>query len=690
MAEAKWNENQLLKIREEVRMSEKLIECELKPIIQRNLEKYTGNYIPDKLTDPDVVINEYYPIVQYNLPSIFFRNPRAFLKPRNKTYICKVRDPLTGEMVEQQMDSTKSAKTQEYLTNYIMSEIKYKREGRRVLFDALVASPYGVLWHGYKGEFGMTEERSVYIKKQSIFVKRISPLRFVWDPAVTIANIDEARWVGRSFDVPLQDLIEDDTLDVDKKVLKGKVGYGQKVRELKTSGGDFVDTTPIANRVLADFSSQKYKDSTYSRFVTVYEIFQLPTPKEAREGGKGKVWLLTDEQEKPLRVSNWPYKAEGWPCEILQFNEVQDSMLGLDDFSTYAPVEEQANILLNQQISNAKQTNLAIMAVSKHGLASEEDQNKLGDGRNKIFLYDEENVAGKLAIASAAGGNSTELWQASQRVEKKLQDISGVSDLKKGFLQSGEESATSVQIRSAGGSARPSYRQDIMSDFLKSSIHKINQYNKQFMTIEDAVRIVGSMDIQWSDKPTKEEIQADVDVEIDVYSMLPENPEQEIKELNTALAMGFNAIQSPQAQQKIAQEGYTFEFAPLIEQILMRLKIRNPDVFRRIKPEESQGFVSVAEIRNAKANVEAALAGQPPPVPPQEGQDHLAHLETYQTILQLIQPEAPESAAVQILTQLIQIHSQLLEEIQKKQDEGGKVVDVRGFGVKPIGAMNGS
>jgi hypothetical protein len=418
----------------------------------------------------------------------------------------------------------------------------------------------------------------------------------------------------------------------------------------------------------------------------VYEIFQLPTPKQAREGEKGKVWLLTDEQEKPLRVSKWPYKMEGLPVEILQFNEVQDSMLGLDDFSTYAGVEEQKNIIVNQQIKNAKQLNLAMIAVSKEGLASEEDLNKVRTGETKIVAFDSENVNGKMAVVSAAGGSSQELYLIDQRIDRKLQDISGVTDLKKGFLQSGEESATSVQLRAAGGSARPAYRQDIMADFLKSSIHKLNQMNKQFMTVEDVVRIIGSLDIQWSANPTKEEIQADVDVDIDVYSMLPENPEQEIKELQTALGLAFQAVGSPEARQKLAQEGYTFEIAPLIEQVLMRLKIRNPDVFRRIKPEESQGYVSVAEVRNAKANVQAALAGQEPPVPPAEGQDHLAHIETYQSILDIVGEQAPDSPAVQMLTQLIQIHTALLEEIRKKEANVGDTVDMKQYGIKGFGA----
>ena len=49
------------------------------------------------------------------------------------------------------------------------------------------------------------------------------------------------------------------------------------------------------------------------------------------------------------------------------------------------------------------------------------------------------------------------------------------------------------------------------------------------MPYKEAVRIVGSMDVEWSENPTREDVQADVDVEIDVVSMLPENPEQELQ-----------------------------------------------------------------------------------------------------------------------------------------------------------------
>lgn len=690
MADLKLTDEETLRLSMEIKMREKYIEQELTPVIQENLERYTGHYIPGMAQDWDIILNEFYPIVQYNLPSIFFRNPRVFLKPRNKTYIAKKRNPLSGAMEEVEMDSGKSAKTQEALLNYIIEEIKYKREARRVLFDAL-CMPYGVMWHGYKGDFGMTEERSLFIKSESLFVKRLSPLRFIYDPAVTIANIDEARWVGRSFDIPIQDLYEDETLDVDKKQIQGKVGFGEKVGTkdalvnlaMAQNGTDFVKVYQTGSRALIEYTSDAYRKSKSVRFVTLYECFVRPSKKEAREGEKGRVVLMTDEQTKPLRVSSWPYKAEGWPSEILQFNEVQDSQLGLDDFKTYSSIADQKNILTNELIRNSKQLNKVWIAVAKDGMAAEEDQQKVRDGRNTVILYDGDTVQGKLSVVSAAGGSSNELPLTIQNVDRNLQDKSGVTDLKKGFLQSGEESATSVQIRNAGGSARPSYRQDIMSDFLKASFHKLNQYNKQFMTIKDAVRIIGSLDVQWSENPSKEEIQADTDVELDVYSMLPEDPEQELKQLNTALNMAIQAIEDPSGKltAKLGQEGYTFEIAPLIEQILMRIKIRNPQVFRRIKPEESQGFAPVAELRAAKDNVNAALAGSPQvPSPPAPGQAHSARLEIYQEIMNILSQgmemgAIPQDAhAVQMLQQLIQIQAALLEEEQSKSAEAGRSI----------------
>jgi hypothetical protein len=667
MTETKLNDQRLLQLRNEIKMSEALINESLKPFVQESIARYTNRYIPAIGTDWDVIVNEIYPVIQFYLPSIFFRNPRVFLKPRNKTYIAKKRDPISGKMVDVQMDSMKSANTQEAILNYTLDEIKYKQEVQRVLLDSLLF-PHGILWHGYKGDFGYTEEQSLTIKKEQVFAKRISPLRFLKDPSVTMSDIPEAKWVARSFDVPLQDLIEDDKLKIDKN-LKGFKGFGDEV-EMKTEGLD--RQTPV-KKPLLDFTEEEYKKSIGCDFVKVYEVFLRPTKKEKREGKSGKIILLAEGQNKPLRVNDWTIKAEGFPVQVLQFNPVPDQMFALPDTAVYKDIADQKNAIFNIQLRNAQENSKVWVGLSKES-ANEEDVDMVRNGDQTIVRFEEGNPRDRMYITSAGGAASNELFLVDQRIQRNLDEKSGVSELKKGFLQSGEESATSVRIRNAGSSARVLYRQDIMAEFLKESIHYLNQLLKQFMPVKDAVRIMGTLDINWIENPAKEDIQADTDVTIDVISMLPENPERELSELNQVLALMIQAIQDPNVMAKLQQENKTINIGPIVEQILLRLKIRNPEIFRNIRPEESMGTVQVQQLKEAQANVEAAVTGQPIPFPPKQEDDHRAKLETYSAIARLFQQMGQQSEA---LNQLIIIHQQILQQLQEKEAKAGQRVTLK-------------
>lgn len=654
-------------LKNEIDMAEALNKEELQPIMVENLQRYIGSYVPQFGGDWDIVLNELYPIVQNELPSIFFRNPRAFLKPRNKTYIAKKRDPVTGKMVDVEIDSAKSAKTQEAILNYDISQIRYKPQVRKVLLDALIF-PYGVLWHGYKGEFGMTEEQSIDIEQERNFVRRLNPMRFLYDPAVPLSELDEAKWVARCFEVPLIDIQEDKALNVSKE-LKGFVGYNQKVFPRNNKEEQIEDKIHL-KKSLIDYTDEEFKKSSEAMFIKVYEVFLRPTKKEKREGSKGYILLLTDEQEKPLRENDWSIKAEGFPAKILEFNQLNDNKFGLSDPEAFGNCIDQKNAIINLQLRNAQENSKVWVGISKMG-ANEEDIEKVQQGQQTIILFEDGKPSERMFVASPGGSASSELYLIDQRIQKNLEDKSGITDLKRGFLQSGEESAASVKIRAAGGGARPAYRQDIMSDFLKESLLYLNQLNKQFMSIKEAVRIVGSLDLEWSETPTKEEVQADVDVEIDVISMLPENPEKELRDLNTALMLMIQGITTPAVAQKLQQEGKTLNLSPLIEQMLVRLKIKDPDIFRNIKPEESMGFVSVQQLKEAEANVQAAITGQQVPYPPKQEDDHKAKIETYTSIANLLAQMQQES---EILMQLIQIHTALLQELEKQEANPGQQI----------------
>jgi hypothetical protein len=677
------SKDQVWLLKNEILMAETINREEIEPIMVESLQRYMGKHTPKYGYNWDIILNEVYPIVQTNLPAIFFRTPRAFLKPRNRTYIQNVFDPASGKKVPTEMDSQKSANTQEAILNYSLERIKYKRETRKCLLDALLF-PHGVLWHGFKGDYGMTEEQSIFIKDEMIFVKRICPTRFLKDPKVNFSNIDEANWVGRKFQMLLSDLIDDDKLNVDNKLIKGYKGYGDKVgtaslnaagimgvQSIQTGGGD---TTPLLGmkKNLLDFTKDGFSESPYANFVDVYEVFIRATRKEQREGKKGRIVLLTFEQPELLRDNKWEVKASGFPVQLLQFNELPDAMVGICDVDTYKSVADQKNIIVNLQLRNAQENSKLYVALATGGLQGEESISKVQSGDQTIILFEGDSVAGKMDVKSGAGAASSELYLIDQRIQKNLDDKSGVTDLRKGVLQSGEESALSVKIRNANSSARPAYRQDIMKDFLQDSFLYLVELLKQYMPIDEAVRIVGSMDLQWSDKPTEEEVQADVDVEIDAISMLPENPEDEVAMLQQALSMMVEALTQPVIMEKIQQEGYTIGLVPLIQQLLQRMKLKDPDMFRSIKPEESQGYASVQQLKFAQANVEAIMHGQPPQ-PPQPGDDHQAQIAVYQPIAQLLQEAGQQQTqAFQVLMQVIQIQTQMMQDEQEKQANPGQ------------------
>lgn len=675
----KFNQDRLNDLKDEMKISEGLNKEELEPIIVESLQRYLGEYIPPQGAGWDIILNEVYPIIQNELPSIFFRNPRAFLKPRNKTYLAKRRNLQTQKMEEVQLDSTKSARTQESILNYKVSQINYKQEARKTLQDALLF-PYGVMWHGYKGDFGMTDEQSFFIRNEDIFVKRIMPLRFIHDPTVGMSNIDEARWTGRIIDIPIEDILQDKLLDVDKSKIKGFQGFGDKIssraRDLFRGSSGKDSSRP--SRSLLDFADQRFKKSNASRFLRVQEVYVRPNKKERQNGEKGWILLLTEDQDKPLRADRWNIKAEGSPGKILQFNEVCDRAFGLSDIDAYKGVADHKNAIKNIQLRNAQEHTKVWVGLDTEGV-EEEDIEMVRQGQSTIILFKgDKPVSQKMMVASPGGAASSELYLIDQRIQRELEDKSGVTDLKRGFLQSGEESAASVKLRAAGGGARPAYRQDIMSDFLKESFLYLNQLNKQFMTVNDAVRVVGSLDIEWSENPTKEELQADVDVEIDVISMLPENPAKEMDELTKTLALMIDAVRDPAIANKLAQEGKTLNLSPIIEQMLLRLRINNPDIFRNIKAEESMGFVSVRQVREAKANVEAAISGQNVPFPPNEEDDHRAKLEVYTTVTGLLEAAGQVS---EVLQNLVQVHTALIQQLQSKQASPGQQVKLSKPGV---------
>ena len=639
-------------LREEIAKASKINKEKLQPKFKEFLDRYLGKYIPNFTGSMEIILNEIYPIVDWMLPSIFFKNPKAFLKARNKTFIANKFDPNIGEKVAMQLDSNKSAKTQEGILNYALHDIKYKKEAKMVTRDGLIYN-YGVLWHGYKGDFGISDEGSIYIKKDNIFARRLDPQKFIFDPYVNICRMEEARWQGRILDLRRSEVEDNPQYKISKKKSRNK------------------DAERIQSEIDVQSSRKDKKDC--DKFIRLYEIYLKPTFKEASKGKKGKILVFSNEQVEPLRESEWEIEAEGFPGKVLYFNEVNDDRYPLADIDVYSPIADQKNIITNIQLENAQENTKQLVGYNKE-LIDEEELGRAIEGDNNYIGFDgDRDIRTQITAINTGGAVSQELYMVDAKIQQNLDEKSGVSDLRKGVLKSGEESATSVRVRTAGSSTRISNRQDIMADFLKESFEYLLGLIKQFMPYKEAVRIMGTTDIEWTEDFEKEDIQAPVDVDVDVTSMLPEDPATEMQQFSASMALLTNMLTNPILSGKLVQEGKKINLSPLIEQILYRSKITVPGVFENIELKDQMGYASIEQIGEAQQNVMAALSGaEEVPYPPKEGDDLKAKLQFYGFIAQMFQQSGQISP---VLVDLIRQTEAMLKAQEAKNAKPGQVME---------------
>ena len=66
--------------------------------------------------------------------------------------------------------------------------------------------------------------------------------------------------MGRVIDMRLDDLLEDESLNVEKDKVKGELGFGEKVGIKQSAMGKKAnDISPIDKHTLIDFAEEKYE-----------------------------------------------------------------------------------------------------------------------------------------------------------------------------------------------------------------------------------------------------------------------------------------------------------------------------------------------------------------------------------------------------------------------------------------------
>lgn len=529
-------------------------------------KRYKSSVRPD-WDEEAVDVNLVFPNIEIAKPSIYFRNPKIFVRATQKQFI------LDSGVT---LDGPKAAGLLEDAANYVAYSIKLKKTVKQVRDDALIVT-YGVIMVGYEGVVGITDKGNPYIKDDSIFGIKVSPYKFLVDTeAVDCYNFSDARWVAREKEVRWEDFEKDDWYENKEDAKSDAIGYSGKV----VTGSEGSQKT----RSLIDFAGKNYEDTDDAKRITLIEMWIKGGP-----GEKSKVVVFSmSGKKKPHKVLKWPYKIKKmYPFRGLAFYKDNEEFYPISDVDQYWQQLEELNIIRSAQLKHMKTYGMKKIVLNVDAFESEEEITKLEDEDAGPFIRMHAGAQGDVNKAFSVvnfGSAPSEMFMVDKKVVEDADKISGITDLRRGTPPPGMETATEGKILYGAGSMRFSELKDEMADFFEDVARLIVRMIKQFWTTETMVRRLGTLTPEWTDEFSADDIDIEDDVEIDIGEMVPMDEMVRKKFALDKLELIVKGATNPSVIQKLAQEGYEINIAEAIKDAMREYGLKNDKLITKMDP----------------------------------------------------------------------------------------------------------
>lgn len=420
-------------------------------------------HIPDGTYDSykdKPVDNVIFSNIKSTMPSINFRDPKIFTRPRRKPYRLKggaFFDTIAGSVVL------------EIMLNYYYRELEIKREVNRALLDALVGHR-GIIFIGYSSETeivnsekdkeGELDEVNELIKSDSPFTMRIKPEDFRMDPEAEDGWGRDARWIAIKDIKPL-DKIKDNPDFINTKDLKPNYTIDTSFKRgqlTKTTGeGEEIEGKKVWDRV---------------EFWTIWD-------KE-----RNKIISVVDNHDKAIQYKDWPidYKG-GFPTEILFFNDNPDDSLPIADLEIYADSQDELNRIRSLQLSHIKRISQRRYLMQEDKITPDEQRKLENGGDGTIIKVSSGSVVGALEPLKDAT-ISQDIYMVAKLLKESIREESGVAIFEKGGAQK-FDTATEPALIQQGVASRRSERVTLVEDFIIRIIRKLALILQQTLRKKD-------------------------------------------------------------------------------------------------------------------------------------------------------------------------------------------------------------
>lgn len=322
-------------------------------------------------------------------------------------------------------------------------------------------------------------------------LERVSPFDMFVDPEATC--MDDARWIAQRIVRPLEDVRND------KK-------YKQGTR--RTTKADAV----VSSNWLSEEQRRKM-DGDIDR-VTVWEFYDI-TANKMCVFAEGSDDYLIDPIEMPY--------AFGHPYEFIANYEVPDEFYPIGDLEMVEAPQQELNKTRSQMMNHRKKYGRkylyrasALGPEGREGLESNEDNIAIEVVDDNLPLQD---VILPVPITPMAG----DLYQYSDLIESDMDKVSGVNEYARGATPEIRRTATEAAMIQDGANARSADKLALIEISIGNIARKVLQLAQQYMTGEQAARIVGTDGTQFWFEYDHEDIEGEFDFSVEGGSTQPQN-----------------------------------------------------------------------------------------------------------------------------------------------------------------------
>ena len=454
---------------------------------KRMIDLYRGKHFRTASEEDRLLVNIAFATINVISPSVSVNHPKITVNARK-------------------FEDAPRAVITESVVNYWWRHFECQKEFRRAVKDMLVLG-HGWVKTGYrfvekeKEEYDNSDELAstapesiteseLIITEDRPFVERISPFDIFVDPDAT--NMSDIRWIAQRIRRPLTEVKKDKRYNSAARQEASPSHYS------KWGQDGFMPRR-----------SEKMEDS----YVEIWEFYDID---------RGKMSVFCDGGDKFLvNPMDIPFTF-GHPFVMLRNYEIPEHFYTMGELEAIEPLQMELNETRTQMMNHRKR--FSRKWLYKESAFDPEGRSALESDEDNVMVpvISEEPLSSVISPMPAVI-SPPEFYNQSNLISADIDRVSGVSEYMRGALPEIRRTATEAAIAQDAANARASDKLAIIERAIADCARRLVMLAQQYMTGEQAVRVVGQ-DAQpvWVNFD-EEYIRGEFDFEVEGRSTAPVN-----------------------------------------------------------------------------------------------------------------------------------------------------------------------